>query len=108
MSCQHRLDFGRACAALEAVDDLLALDQHERRNVRDPELLRKVGLVLDLDAHHPHTRALFAREVREQALHATSRTRTLGREEHEQGLVIQRASSWGCEPRGSGDVDIPG
>jgi hypothetical protein len=70
---EHGLDLRRARATVDAVDDLLPLYEHERRHVRDPELLRELGLLLDLDAHDPHAGALLARKMREQALHAASR-----------------------------------
>src|SRR5512132_2160762 len=66
---EHGLDLRGTRATVETVDDALPLDEHERGHVRDPELLRQLGLVLDGDAHDPYAGALLARKVGEQALH---------------------------------------
>src|SRR6266540_4297606 len=109
MRLEHRLDRGRADAALDPVDDALAFDEHERGNIRDLEALRELGLLLDVDADHAEPRPFLAGEMREQALHPPRWSRALGAEEDEQRLhVIARAdvfSSVGSA--GSGIVLFP-
>jgi hypothetical protein len=55
---------GRRCGRRPA-----SLHEHERQHGSDVEPLGEVGLFVDVDAYHAKTRALFARDVREQALH---------------------------------------
>ncbi len=88
MRLEHRLDLGRADAAVEAVDDALSLDEHERRDVRDLEALGQLRLSVDVDAHDLEAGALLAREVGEQALHSACRAGALRPEEDEQGPCV--------------------
>src|SRR5215211_1454932 len=69
MQFEHRLDPRGAGTPLDPVDDAPSLDEHDGRDVGDPEALCQLGLILDVDAHHAEARALLPCEVREQALH---------------------------------------
>jgi hypothetical protein len=70
MRLEHRFDPRRAHAAVESRDDALVPDERERRNAVHLELLRKVGLPVDVDAGGAQPTALLAGEVCEQALHS--------------------------------------
>jgi hypothetical protein len=99
MPFEHRLDRRRARTPLEAVDRTVVLHQHERWNVRDPELVREIRLLVHVDAHDADSRALLAGEVSQQALHPASRARPLGRKEDQQGLVVAQS---GFPPESAG------
>src|SRR3954451_14587435 len=73
MRLDHLLDPGRARAAGEPIDGALVLDHDKRGDVLDAEPLGEVGPLVGVDAKHPHTVALLAGDVREQALHAPCR-----------------------------------
>jgi hypothetical protein len=96
MRVEERLDTRSACAAFEPRDRALVADEHERRDVADPEVLRERRLVVDIDPEDPDTPALLPTDLREHALHAAARARTRRHEEQEQrrrGSVHRRKIS---------------
>src|SRR5438874_12779060 len=69
----HALDLRGADPTLEAGDGSLLLDEDERRHDLDAELLRELGLGVDVDARDAEPSALLACQVRDQALHTARR-----------------------------------
>ncbi len=84
----ERLELRRGRAAVDPRDDPLAAHEGDRRHLRDAKALRDVGALVDVDLLHPEGRALLARDVREQALHAARRAGTPRREEDEQCACV--------------------
>jgi hypothetical protein len=70
MLLEQLLDLWHVRATVDAVDDPLVDDEHERRNVLDGEFLEQARMFVGVDALDPQSVALLARDVREQALHA--------------------------------------
>src|SRR5215210_2714295 len=55
MRLEHRFDRRRAGTPLDAVDDALALHEHQGGDVTDPETLRELGLLVDVHPHDPES-----------------------------------------------------
>ena len=89
-------DFDQA-AESSAPEDAAALDEDEGRDALDLEAAGEVGPVVDVDPRDAKTRPLFAREVREQALHPPCGPGALGPKEDEQRPGVVRHGSSPCE-----------
>src|SRR5205823_7519380 len=70
--------------SLEARDDTASFDECERRHLCDPEALREIRPLVDVDLLDAERVPLLARDMREQALHPPRGTGAAGREEDEQ------------------------
>src|SRR5689334_22085182 len=95
---EHALDLGLARAALEAVYDLIALHERQRRHRLDAEVLGELGALVDVDGGHPQAVPLLAGEVRHQALHAPGGAGVGSAEEDEQraGIFAQDRAVFPC------------
>jgi hypothetical protein len=83
MRREHPLDPRRADPAFEALDHAPALHQGEGRHGLDLEVLRQLGLLVDVDLGDPQPPPLLAGEVGDEALHPARGTRVGGPEENE-------------------------
>src|SRR6478672_8227082 len=85
---EHPLDARGAGAALEPLDDALALDERDRRDRLHAEALGQLGLLVDVDRGHAQPCPFLAGEVSHQALHSPRRARMGGAEKDQQGTGI--------------------
>jgi hypothetical protein len=83
MRREHPLDPRRTDPALEALDYALALYQGQGRHGLDLEVLRQLGLLVDVDLGDPQSPPLLAGEVGDEALHPARGARVGGAEEDE-------------------------
>src|SRR5690242_11372653 len=83
MRLEHPLDARCADPALEALDHPHALHQGQCRHRPDLEVLRQLGLLVDVDLRDAQALPLLAGEVGDEALHAARRARVGCAEEDE-------------------------
>src|SRR5579864_2805392 len=100
MRIQHLFDRRGRHPAVEARDHAAFLYEPERRHRFDAEAGGQVRPRVDVDLLHVELIPFFARDVREQALHAPGRPGALRGEEHEEGAVVLHV--WTTEKPRSG------